>query len=338
MRIITAFLIIAIAGCLLLAAPPRFTQSDEERDFVPGEKVVFYDDLSDMAKGAAPPHWKVRGGVAKLASEGRLLLQGEGTLYPNLKSLPKNFTVEMEILPQAEVSSGGIGWMFMDKAEESVWSVGFQFEPEEFSVSLMTGYGHSDYEGHPHGSAKIAYGKPVKLGLWYQDSRLRAYVNGQRMFDVNQLEFKPPTISLMEFKVGDTPVYILSTRIAEATPDISQVISSTGKYVSHAIQFDVNSDRLRPESMNVIKEVAAALQKQPALKLRIDGHTDSTGDAAKNLDLSKRRAESVKNALVKLGIGADRLTTSGLGQTKPISTNDTPQGRAENRRVEFVKV
>jgi len=338
MRIMTALLIVAMAGCMLLTAPAQSTKSSEERDFVPGDKVAFYDDLSDMAKGAAPPHWKVRGGVAKLASEGRLLLQGEGKLYPNLKTLPKNFTVEMEILPQADVSSGGLGWMFMDAAEDSVWSVGFQFDPHEFSVSLMTGYGHSDFEGHPHGSAKVTYGKPVKLALWYQDSRLRAYVNGQRMFDVNQLEFKPPAISLVEFNVRDTPVYIISTRIAEASPDISQVIASTGKYVSNAIQFDVNSDQLRPESMNVIREVAAALQKQPSLKLRIDGHTDSTGDAAKNLDLSKRRADSVKNALVKLGIGADRLTTSGLGQTKPISTNDTPQGRAENRRVEFVKV
>jgi outer membrane protein OmpA-like peptidoglycan-associated protein len=94
---------------------------------------------------------------------------------------------------------------------------------------------------------------------------------------------------------------------------------------------------LRPESANVIKEIAAALQKQAALKVRIEGHTDSTGDAAKNLDLSKRRAESVKAALVKLGIDAARLATEGLGQTKPLSTNDTPQGRAENRRVEFVK-
>ena len=72
--------------------------------------------------------------------------------------------------------------------------------------------------------------------------------------------------------------------------------------------------------------------------MRIEGHTDSSGDAAKNLDLSKRRAASVKGALVKLGIGADRLTTDGLGQTKPMAPNETPQGRAENRRVEFVKL
>ena len=126
-------------------------------------------------------------------------------------------------------------------------------------------------------------------------------------------------------------------RIAESVPDISQVLMSTGKYVSHAIQFDTGRDQLRPESLNVIKELAQALQSQSALKLRIEGHTDSVGDAAKNPDLSKRRAASVKAALAKLGISADRWTTGGFGQTKPLAPNDTPQGRAENRRGEFVK-
>jgi outer membrane protein OmpA-like peptidoglycan-associated protein len=128
-------------------------------------------------------------------------------------------------------------------------------------------------------------------------------------------------------------------RIAESSPDVSQTIMSSGRYVTHGIQFDVNSDRLKPESAPVLKMIAEALAKQSALKLRIEGHTDSSGDAAKNLDLSKRRAESVKNALVsQFGIGADRLTTEGLGHTKPLGPNDTPQSRANNRRVEFAKI
>jgi len=73
--------------------------------------------------------------------------------------------------------------------------------------------------------------------------------------------------------------------------------------------------------------------------VRIEGHTDSTGDPARNLDLSRRRAEAVKKALVtQFGIAADRLTSEGFGDTKPIAANDNPQGRAENRRVEFVKM
>jgi outer membrane protein OmpA-like peptidoglycan-associated protein len=163
------------------------------------------------------------------------------------------------------------------------------------------------------------------------------YVNDQRAVDLNQVELKSWSRAVLDF-TSDSPVELGTVRIAESAPDISQVLTSTGKYVSHAIQFETGSDQLRPESLNVIKEVATALEKQPALKLRIEGHTDSTGDATRNLDLSKRRADSVKGALVKMGIGADRLTTEGFGQTKPMAPNDTPQGRAENRRVEFVKI
>jgi outer membrane protein OmpA-like peptidoglycan-associated protein len=184
----------------------------------------------------------------------------------------------------------------------------------------------------------VKYGQPIKLAVWYQDLRVRAYVNNERAFDVNQVEFKTPTVALLEFNVGDVPVYIIGTRIAESLPDVSKTMFSTGKFVSHGIQFDVNSDRLRPESANILEQVADALKQQAALKIRIEGHTDGTGDAARNLDLSKRRAEAVKGALAALGIAADRMTTDGLGQTKPLASNDTPQGRAENRRVEFVKM
>jgi outer membrane protein OmpA-like peptidoglycan-associated protein len=126
-------------------------------------------------------------------------------------------------------------------------------------------------------------------------------------------------------------------RFAESTPDFSKVISS-GRYVTHGILFDTDSDRIKPDSAAVIKMIANGVQGNPGLNLLIEGHTDSSGDAAHNLDLSKRRAEAVKAVLVaQFGIDAARLTTSGLGASKPIASNDSPQGRADNRRVEFVK-
>jgi outer membrane protein OmpA-like peptidoglycan-associated protein len=89
----------------------------------------------------------------------------------------------------------------------------------------------------------------------------------------------------------------------------------------------------------VLKMVAEALKADAGMRLRIEGHTDSSGDAAKNMDLSARRAESVKRELAaKYGIDAGRLETAGLGASKPAADNATPTGRAENRRVEFVKL
>ncbi len=127
-------------------------------------------------------------------------------------------------------------------------------------------------------------------------------------------------------------------RVAESSPDFGQTIVASGRYVSHGILFDTDSDRLKPESAPVIKAIARGLETNPALKLLIEGHTDSTGNADHNLDLSKRRAEAVKAVLVsQFNVDAARLTTAGLGATKPIDTNDTAAGRAQNRRVEFVK-
>ena len=80
------------------------------------------------------------------------------------------------------------------------------------------------------------------------------------------------------------------------------------------------------------------LETNPNLKMQIEGHTDSVGDGAHNLDLSKRRADAVKAVLAtQFKVDASRLTTAGLGATKPTDSNDTPQGRAQNGRVEFVK-
>ena len=129
-----------------------------------------------------------------------------------------------------------------------------------------------------------------------------------------------------------------TVRFAESTPDVSQALLSSGRYVCHGILFDTGSDRLKPESAAAIHSIARALETDPALKLLIEGHTDAVGSAGSNQDLSRRRAEAVKAVLVsQFTVDAARLTTNGLGATRPIDSNDTPQGRAQNRRVEFVK-
>jgi outer membrane protein OmpA-like peptidoglycan-associated protein len=90
-----------------------------------------------------------------------------------------------------------------------------------------------------------------------------------------------------------------SVRIAESAPDFSTVINASGQYVTHGINFDTDSDRLKAESGAVLRQAAAGLRKNPNLKLEIDGYTDSVGDAAHNLDLSKRRAQAVSSVLYR---------------------------------------
>ena len=119
---------------------------------------------------------------------------------------------------------------------------------------------------------------------------------------------------------------------------LEQQLAGADRIDVYGIYFDVNSDKLRAESDPVLQEIAEALQRNPQWQLTIDGHTDSVGHAQANMDLSRRRSEAVRAALVeRYGIAASRLTARGHGGTVPKETNDTPEGRARNRRVELVK-
>jgi outer membrane protein OmpA-like peptidoglycan-associated protein len=178
------------------------------------------------------------------------------------------------------------------------------------------------------------------VALWVQNGRMRIFLNGEKLLDFNQVEMPP--IDAVEiahdFYGANQAIGYRVVRFAESTPDFSQVINSSGRFVTHGILFDTDSDRLKPDSAPVIQSIAKGLETNPNLKLLIEGHTDSVGNAAHNLDLSKRRAEAVKSVLVtQFQVDAGRLSTAGLGATKPIDANDTPMGRSQNRRVELVK-
>jgi len=107
----------------------------------------------------------------------------------------------------------------------------------------------------------------------------------------------------------------------------------------YGIYFDFNSDRIRPESEPVLGEIGSILRRHPDWRLSIEGHTDNVGGNGQyNLELSRRRSEAVRVALVKrFGISADRLSSGGYGAAAPKDTNDTPKGRARNRRVELIR-
>jgi outer membrane protein OmpA-like peptidoglycan-associated protein len=128
-------------------------------------------------------------------------------------------------------------------------------------------------------------------------------------------------------------------RIAVGAPDMRNKLMTEGKLVTYGIYFDVNKDVVKPESYGTLKEIASILNEVPDVKVKITGFTDTDGADAANLDLSKRRAASVKNELVKsFGVNGDRLVTDGLGEGQPVAPNDTPANKALNRRVEFLKL
>jgi outer membrane protein OmpA-like peptidoglycan-associated protein len=334
---------VAIAGGRAIQAQagaqqPEFTTL--KAVFVPGEWTIFFDDFTDMAPGAAPPHFKVRGAAPDLQVAGavrQLTFTQNGTLTPNLTALPNNFTYEAEVRFDAPQ---GIARLFLVLYSKDREAAAWTMAVRAASADMVLARRLPKFEELGRRPLKLDLSQPVRLALWLQDGRLRAFVNGDSQLDVNQVDLPP--IDRVELQAAPTgagvSVGFRSVRFAESAPDLSQVISSSGRYVTHGILFDTDSDRLRPESAAAIQAIAKALEAAPALKLLIEGHTDSAGTAAHNLDLSARRADAVKAVLVsQFKVDGSRLATAGLGATKPIDSNDTPQGRAQNRRVELVR-
>jgi OOP family OmpA-OmpF porin len=145
------------------------------------------------------------------------------------------------------------------------------------------------------------------------------------------IHFQEPASELADHQM------ITNLRIAEGGKPAKQMLAGEGRIVTHGILFDTGSDVIKPESAPTLRTILGLLQEDPALKFTIEGHTDNQGGPKVNGPLSERRAAAVKAWLVQQGIPAARLTSRGLGATKPIDSNDTAEGRANNRRVEFVK-
>ena len=107
-------------------------------------------------------------------------------------------------------------------------------------------------------------------------------------------------------------------------------------YVAEAVQFEYNKAYLTKQSLGILDGVVAMMKGNSRLVCEIRGHTDSTGDAAYNMKLSERRADAVKEYMIKNGISPERLSSKGFGAKEPIAPNTTDEGRSKNRRTEFI--
>lgn len=332
-------------------------QSYTKYDFVPGDKVLFFEDFSQDAVGDFPALWTTNGsGEVRTLNNfpgNWLYMNSEDNVYTLMQdlTLPANFIVEFDVVAAPR--------------DEDYLHSGFQFtlyqgEGEYLDDGLYPGTGglhvectddHWKVQGYSEGADRVMEGStemaPVDVNksnhviIWVQKRRCRIYHKGQKVLDLPTVLYEQVRYNRLRFSLWgqDGLPYVTNIRMTTASPDMRSKLLTEGRIVSYGIYFDVNSDKVKPESNGALNEISKVLKENPDVRISIVGHTDSDGADAANLDLSKRRAIAVKNELSKnFGIDASRMETDGKGETQPIAPNDTPSNKALNRRVEFIKL
>ncbi len=331
-------------------------QTYSKYDFIPGEKVMFYDDFTETAVGDFPPDWNTTASgevvTTNLYPGNWFNMIGEGCVaLDNGLKLPDNFTIEYDVIcqpVQEGITSFEFGFYLYSAQNPKDLNEGGAVPGLNGGIKMTFGYRgtYSAYseEGYTISGEKdeavMEAGKKYRLSFWVQKTRLRVYMNEMKIFDLPKV-FKPGMqLNQMRFELwGEATQMITNFRVAAGLPDMRSKLLTEGKLVSYGIYFDVNKDVVKPESYGTLKGIADVLKENPTVRVKIVGHTDADGADAANLDLSKRRGAAVKAELVKnFGIDASQLESDGLGESKPVAPNDTPANKAMNRRVEFIKL
>jgi OOP family OmpA-OmpF porin len=343
-------------------------------DFVPGEKLVAAEDFSQDAVGDFPDKWNTNGSgelVTTNKAAGKYLeTRKEVVMYPEwIKNLPDNFTVEFDLF-STDAFSYYSGYFFIGfTTEKNIgkdWRSFSRFgNGSDKNDMAQVGF-HPTNAGGGQGMsifASLSKGKQilrnevdqnqfatkagktkVHVSIWRQKQRIRVYLDEKKIWDLPKAFEENVNLNSIFFRndgaSGDDDAYYFgNVRVAVGAPDTRNKLITEGKFVTHGILFDVNSDKIKPESYGAVKDIANVLNENADVKVKIIGHTDADGDDKANLDLSKRRAESVKTMLSKeFGVSGDRMQTDGKGEASPIDNNTTTVGKANNRRVEFVKM
>lgn len=169
---------------------------------------------------------------------------------------------------------------------------------------------------------------------------MKVYVNGTRVSNFPNTKFgRSNKIRFQASARPDRSAMFANFRVAASGKKIYDALMASGRVATQGILFDSGSDRIRPESTPTLKEIGQMLKDHADLKLMIEGHTDNVGDDGSNQILSEKRANAVRSHLIsQYAIDGARLQAKGFGETKPVSSNDTAEGKQNNRRVELVKI
>ena len=341
-------------------------------DFVPGERIIYAEDFAQDAVGELPLTWNSsgKGEVMTLNNQkGKWLRIFENTTYltGNNRKFGENYTIEFDLMFYFEPKVKGYvlpGWQvgLLSSGEKDATDNSFLKEQGEFNnTEVHFGYGSYALAYLESKEKKIStfrsdkmelgdvlsgFNKIVHYSVQVQKTRFRLWIDDKKVFDIpramnvkdtmNQVYFQLEGSNYKEEEIG---LFLSNIKIATGLPDTRHKLVNEGRFSTTGILFEVNAATIKPESNGVLKEVADAIKSNAGIRVKIIGHTDSDGSDAANLELSKKRAEAVREALVKdFSIEPAALETDGKGEAQPAGDNKTREGKAQNRRVEFVKL
>lgn len=341
------------AGEATAADTPKGVKAAEmayaKSDFVAGDEIIFEDSFEGEQLGEFPSQWDLEKGTLEIASvNGQKaidMFKWGTTIMPLMKN-PKNylgdvFTLEFDVLSPAPEKDYNSQWFTIQfiKPDASHSEVMKLEKATNFEKDGRISWGWVKTEGSGNGGEEVAlkYNKWEHFAISFNKRAYKIYVNGVRMGNVPNVA-TPPGWFRISVGNGEHHTYFKNFRIAKGAVPLYDRMMSDGKIVTYGITFDVGKSTIKPESMGEINRIAKLMVDNPDLKFSVEGHTDSVGAVDSNQKLSDARSQAVVDKLVEMGVSKDRLTSAGKGQTAPIADNATDEGRAKNRRVEFVKI
>lgn len=325
-------------------------------DFIPGDLTMFFDDFSDTDVGEFPRKWTLNGpkqgnsNTIEVAEyQGKRFLrsvpgakgQPPATQYIRLDQkddFPEKFTIEFDAA-LASINNSPVYYV--------MYKVLLVPADKKVDVFKRAGQGSVIISGQDNVSAntitkmQLNDGKVHHISISVNGTFVKAYIDNQRVIndpDAIKRPLKQIGIQMLTpNNFRSDKLLFTNFRLAEGGKDIKSALDSNGRIITHGILFDTGRDTIKPESLPTLKKILTVLNDDPGLKFTIEGHTDALGSTGANQPLSEQRAAAVKSWLTGKGIDPARLRTGGFGDSKPLDSNSTPEGRANNRRVEFVR-
>lgn len=330
-------------------------------DYVPGDKLMFFDDFSQDFIGDFPSKWNTNGSgevVRFNTIDGNWfeIKPGHRTYYIPItnRELPEEYTIEFDLLANGldnQTSSTAKLSIILDDNDTFIYGNNYVYAYLPFCQYINVDIGienrinrKSTIKNNVTSDIRSSMLKVPHISIAVNKQRYRLWVDEKKYIDIPQLVapnsvLKNLKFELKGFKDGKERLFIKNLKIAEGGVDLRRTLMTEGKVSTNGILFDSGSAKIQPQSYGIIRQISQVLLQDESMKLNIVGHTDADGSEEINLTLSKQRADAVKNALITIyNISADRLQTDGKGESEAVGDNNTADGKSKNRRVEFIKI